>query len=256
MRLPAERAFVSWAFVLWIGIVFTLAGLVKGVIGMGLPTVAVALLGLTMAPAHAAALMLVPSFATNVWQGVAGSGLLALVRRIGGLLAGIVAGTALAAAGLLRVVEPRTAGAALGVALMLYAAYALLVSPLRVPRRHEGWMSVVAGVTTGLVSGATGVFVMPSVPYLQALDLTKDQLVQALGLTFTVATASLAVALAGSGHLDLATAGVSALALAPAVAGMLLGQAIRQRVSVRTFRLCFLVGTFAVGAGLTLKALS
>jgi len=48
--------------------VFLLAGWVKGVVGMGLPTVAMGALGLVMAPVQAAALLVVPSLVTNVWQ--------------------------------------------------------------------------------------------------------------------------------------------------------------------------------------------
>ena len=47
---------------------FLLAGLVKGVIGLGLPTIAMGLLAIVLPPAQAAALLVVPSFVTNVWQ--------------------------------------------------------------------------------------------------------------------------------------------------------------------------------------------
>src|SRR5450759_881164 len=72
---------------------FLLAGLVKGVIGLGLPTVAIGLLGLLMTPAQAAAILVVPSLVTNIWQFVAGGELLALVRRMWPMLAGIALGT-------------------------------------------------------------------------------------------------------------------------------------------------------------------
>ena len=72
---------------------FLLAGFVKGVIGLGLPTVAIGLLGLLMTPAQAAAILMVPSLVTNIWQGVVGGGLLALVRRMWPMLAGICIGT-------------------------------------------------------------------------------------------------------------------------------------------------------------------
>ena len=51
---------------------FVVAGFVKGVTGMGLPTVAMGVLGTLMLPAQAAALLLLPSFVTNVWQLFAG----------------------------------------------------------------------------------------------------------------------------------------------------------------------------------------
>src|SRR5213592_3206608 len=70
-----------------IGIVFTLAGFVKGVVGLGLPTITMGLLSLVMAP----------SLVTNVWQIAARPGLAALTRRIAPMLAGVCAGVAVGA---------------------------------------------------------------------------------------------------------------------------------------------------------------
>ena len=56
---------------------FALAGFVKGVIGLGLPTVSIGLLGLLMTPAEAAAILVVPSLVTNIWQAAVGGGLIA-----------------------------------------------------------------------------------------------------------------------------------------------------------------------------------
>ena len=72
---------------------FLLAGFVKGVIGLGLPTVAIGLLGLLMTPAQAAAILVVPSLVTNIWQFAVGGDLLALVRRMWPMLIGICVGT-------------------------------------------------------------------------------------------------------------------------------------------------------------------
>jgi hypothetical protein len=53
------------------------------------------------------------------------------------------------------------------------------------------------------MTAATGVFVIPAVPYLQALGFDREELMKALGLSFTVSTVALAWSLAGSGTLDL-----------------------------------------------------
>ena len=219
---------------------FLAAGLVKGVTGMGLPTVAMGLLGTAMAPAAAAALLVLPSFVTNVLQMTAGPGALRLVARLWPML--------------LARVDPHTASLALGLTLILYAAYALAAPNLALPRRHEVWLGPVVGVATGLVTGATGVFVVPAVPYLQALRLDKDELVQALGLSFTVSTVALAIGLATHGAFELEQLGLSALAIAPALLGMWIGQAIRARISARRFRQCFLA--FLIGLGLELASRS
>jgi hypothetical protein len=72
---------------------FLLAGMVKGVIGMGLPTVAMGLLALVMPPVQAAALLVVPSLVTNVWQLVAGPSFIALLKRFATMMVAVCVGT-------------------------------------------------------------------------------------------------------------------------------------------------------------------
>src|SRR3712207_6772309 len=112
------------------------------------------------------------------------------------------------------------------------------------------------GAATGLMTGATGVFVIPAVPYLGSLGLERDDLVQALGLSFTVSTFALAGGLTLHGALPLAATGASVFALVPALAGMSLGGWLRARVRPETFRLCFFVGLLALGGELLWKGLA
>ncbi|MCR6628863.1 MAG: sulfite exporter TauE/SafE family protein [Magnetospirillum sp.] len=174
---------------------FVLAGLVKGMIGLGLPTVAMALLGLVMPPVQAAALLVVPSLVTNVWQLAAGPRFLALAGRLWPLLAGIGLGT-WGGVGLLDGWSAAEARRTLGVILVVYAGLGLTDLHFRVPPAWERWLALPVGVVTGALTLATGMFVIPAVPYLGALGLSRDELIQALGLSFTVSTLTLAVALA------------------------------------------------------------
>ena len=64
---------------------------------------------------------------------------------------------------------------------------------------------------------------------------------------------ALAAVLARDGVLDTAVAGASLLA--PALAGMALGQWVRSRVRPELFRLCFLAALLALGAHLGLRGL-
>lgn len=227
--------------------VFLLAGFVKGVVGLGLPTITMGLLSVVMPPAQAAALLVVPSLVTNVWQIAARPGLAALARRIGGLLAGVCGGV-WAGAGWLTGSGSETVTAALGLALFAYAALGLLSVRFHVAPRHERWAGPCAGVATGLVTAATGVFVIPAVPYLQALGLEKEELVQALGLSFLVSTIALAFTLGSGGALRPAALAGSLLALAPALAGMGIGQWLRRRVEAELFRKLFFAGLLLLGA--------
>lgn len=234
--------------------VFLLAGLVKGAIGMGLPTVAIGLLSLAMTPARAAAILVVPSLVTNVWQALAGGNALALIRRLAPLLAGICLGTFVGALWL-----PSASGGQatvwLGVALVVYAALGLVKVHFKVPPRHETWLGLVMGGLTGAITVTTGVFVLPGVPYIQALDFDRDKLVQALGLSFTVSTVTLALALSHAGEMRLSLAGAALAALAAALVGMVIGQILRGRVRPETFSLWFFLGLLALGSHLALRGL-
>jgi uncharacterized membrane protein YfcA len=251
LRAAGQRAGVSR--LLFVAVVFVVAGVVKGVSGLGLPTVAVGLLSAAMPPAEAAALLVIPSLVTNVWQLAAGPALRPLLGRLWPLLCGICLGT-WAGSGFLSQHGSGWATMALGAALIGYGLIGLFGPRLRVPPRAEPWLSPCAGAATGLVTAATGVFVIPAVPFLQALALEPDELVQALGLSFTVSTLALAADLARHGAFAASLAGDSVLALLPALLGMLAGQWVRSRVQPATFRRWFFISLLGLGAHLVLRA--
>jgi len=231
---------------LFIAVVFTLAGFVKGVIGLGLPTIAMGLLALVMAPVQAATLLVVPSLLTNVWQMWSGPSLTAVIARLWPMMFAVCIGT-WAAAGLMTGAYAPLMTAVLGLALALYALSGLMTVPIKVSRRHEWWLGPVAGAVTGVIAGGTGVFVIPAVPYLQAIGLEKDNLVQALGLSFTVSTLALAANVARAGALNVSILGPTSIAVAAAVGAMWLGQYLRSRLDPPVFRRWFFAGLAALG---------
>jgi uncharacterized protein len=229
-----------------IAAVFVLAGLAKGVIGLGLPTISMGLLAVVMPPAEAAALLIVPSLVTNVWQMLGGPRLMPLMRRLWPTMLGVCVGT-WAGAGLMTGAHGQIGSALLGVALAVYAVTGLAAWRLSVRLSAEPWLGPLVGGITGLITAATGVFVIPAVPYLQAIGLEKDELVQALGLSFTVSTLALAVNLTLAGTFNLSLAAPSIGTLAMAMVGMWLGQAMRERLSPGTFRRWLFVALLVLG---------
>jgi hypothetical protein len=229
--------------------VFIVAGAVKGVVGMGLPTIAMGLLGLFLPVPVAASLITVPSLITNVWQMMRGPSTLALVRRLAPMLLGIAAGVV--AGGRVMTNAEGIARQMLGAILIVYALAGLASLRLPQPRaRHEPAWSALAGAITGVLTAATGVFVVPSVPYLNSLALPKADLSQAMGMAFTVATVSLAFHLSASRSIDQETLMTGSVLLLPALVGMWAGQWLRDSFPERVFRRIFLVAVFALGATL------
>jgi uncharacterized membrane protein YfcA len=241
--------------IIYIGAVFVLAGIVKGVTGMGLPTVAVGLLSLFLSPLEAASLMIVPSLLSNVWQLSSGEPVYPLWQRLWPMLLAIWVGT-FACSGIFAAMGATMGGGGaavtLGAALAIYGVMGLLSVRCSVPKGAEPWMAPLIGVLTGALSAASGVSTLPSVPYLQALGLKRDELVQAMGLAFTAATSALAVALAMRSALPPAVAGASLLAQFPAMLGMFIGQILRKRMDPQLFRRCFFVTLIGLGMQLLL----
>lgn len=234
-----------------VGSTFLAAGLVKGVVGLGLPVVAMALLGLMMPPAEAASLMVVPTIVTNIWQLYAGPRFGAVARRFATMMVAICAGMPL---GIGLLTGGAHATVALGAVLVAYGAIGLIAPQFAIPNRAERWCSPLIGLVTGAVTGATGVGAIPLAPYLSSLDLNKEEMIQALGLAFTVSMLALAVGLALEARFHPAVAGGSLLALLPALAGMALGQRIRERMSAAVFRRWFFAGLLALGLYMVVRA--
>jgi uncharacterized membrane protein YfcA len=231
---------------------YLVAGFVKGVIGMGLPTVALGILAAVITPAQAAAILIAPSLATNTWQMVAGPYLLGLVKRLGLMLLGMFVG-AWFGSGILTGVNAKPAAIGLGVVLILYSLLGLSKIRFSVPRHTEIWLGPLVGIATGYVMAATGVFVIPALPYLQAIGLEKDELVQALGLHFTVSTVALAFVLWDGGAFNVSLGTLSLFAIVPAMLGMYLGQRMRARISAQTFLTLMYLGLVALGINLLVK---
>jgi uncharacterized membrane protein YfcA len=238
--------------------VFALAGMIKGVIGLGLPTVSIGLLATLMPPSHALAIVIIPAIVTNIWQTFVGPYLRDIVRRLWPLMLGTALGI-WSGAGLLTGPYARYGGLVLGTLLVIYAVLGLSQIHFHVSRSHEKWVGGVVGVLTGLVAAATGIQVIPSMPFMQAIGMEKDELVQALGVYFTVATLAMSLNLADAGLLTVATALPGIVAMVAAFAGMALGQVLRARMNPVTFRRWFLTAMLLLGlylAGNTLMALS
>ena len=244
----------DWLLLAIVALIFTFAGWIKGVIGLGLPTIATGLLGLFMAPVQAASIVVLPAILTNIRQMLIGPGFLMMLRRLWPMLASVVAGT-VATAGIVAKADVRLTVSALGAALIAYSLHALYGKKLRVPPRWEGLIGAAAGLANGIISGTTGVFVVPTVPFLQALDLDKDEMVQAIGITAFTSAFALALGLGVHGALRAEAVWPAATAVAAAFAGMGLGQVVRSGLSIETFRRWVLIGLAGLGATMLSRGL-
>lgn len=225
---------------------FLVAGVAKGAIGIGLPPISVGLMTLAIPLGDALAIMAIPTLTTNIWQAIYGTGLKRMVKRFWTLAVAAMV-TVLLVAATLGQLGSAWATSWLGVLLVAYSILALVAWRPHVPFRFERWANPLAGVATGFVTGITGIAAIPFLPYMQSLEIQKDDLVQALGLLFIAITAALTVALARQGAFDAANVIGGFAAVVPTSIGVWIGQKSRNAMSPEMFRRIFLVGLLGIG---------
>jgi uncharacterized membrane protein YfcA len=233
---------------------FLLAGSVKGVIGLGLPTVSLGLLAATLDLTTAMALLLIPSFVTNIWQAVTGGNNKIILKRIWPFLC-LATVTIWIGSTALNTVNPLYLTILLGILLLAYSFFNLLGFRFSISSQHEKWSGLILGMVNGVLTGMTGSFVVPGVMYLQAIGLSRDMLVQAMGMLFTLSTIGLAFALQESNLLTPELATVSVFAVVPSIIGMVVGQKLRKSLSETKFRKIFFVAILLLGAFIIAKSL-
>lgn len=240
--------------ILVIAATFLLAGAVKGVVGLGLPTISLALLTVAFDLNTAMVLLLAPSLVTNIWQAIVGGGLsLVWARTWPFLIAATLSvwlGTVVAAR-----VPTQALVALLGGLLVVYAVLGLTRAPVKISRHLERWFGPLCGIANGVFTGMTGSFVVPGAMYLQAIGLSRDLLVQAMGVLFTLSTLALAVALQRNAILTIELSFISMAAVIPAALGMIAGQRLRKKFSDKNFRRIFFFAISVLGAYVLFVAL-
>jgi uncharacterized membrane protein YfcA len=243
----------STDFLIVAALVFLLAGFIKGIIGIGLPTISIALLAATFDLKAGLALIVVPAFATNVWQAVVGGAFVEIARRLGVFIIAAVIGIWLGV-GVLSGADAVVISGLFGIMLCIYSAVAVATPQIPPPGRLEPFIAPVMGVLSGFVAGLMGSFVVPGSLYLQALGQPRDIFVQTMGITFTCVTIALGVSLIGHGMMPKELGILSFAALVPSLLGMAAGQRFRKRIPETRFRQIFFFGMLALGLYMAMRA--
>ena len=234
-------------------VAFLMGGFVKGVVGLGLPTISLAILTATVGLKEAMVLMLFPSFVTNVWQAVTGGQLISILRRVWSFLA---AGSICIwiATGWLAKADAVLLSGVFGILLAIYGAVSLFARTLPPPGKAEPWLTPIVGAVAGIITGLTGSFTVPGIMYLQTLGLAKDIFIQAMGVVFTMSTLTLGISLAANDLMPKELGMLSIAGLVPAALGMAFGQRIRDKLSEQQFKKVLFASLIVVGAYIAVRA--
>ena len=214
---------------------FLVAGVVKGALGMGLPMISMTIMGTALGLWEAIPTLMIPSFLANLWQFSRPNPIWPLVKRFGAMNLAACLGIWISTA-FLFCIDAFVVNTIFGVVVIVYAGVNLTRVEWTIPREKEKQWGVPVGFFAGLLTGVSGLLLLPLVIYLQTLKLDKDTFVQAAGLSMFIATVIWAAALYGEGAMTIRAWTLSAIAVPPVVFGLAVGIWLRGKIREDVFR--------------------
>ena len=233
--------------------ILALGGAVKGITGIGLPLIAVSAIASVTDVQTAVALIIIPLVTANLWQALRAGRPGVMLRRFWPVVVPLILGLWWST-GMVVASGARTLNLVLGATVVVFSVVYAVSPRLRVPGPAERWSGALVGAVAGVIGGFSTVFGPPISMYLLALDLKKEEFIQAIGLLFFTGSVPMMIFYWLHGVLRPDNVGWSALACLPVFLGLAAGQWVRGRVDQETFRKVLLVMLFVVGLNLLRRA--
>ena len=234
-------------------VIFLVAAIVKGFLGIGLPAAAMAFLTLIMPPTEAIPLLWLSILATNSLQFARASDRLAIAREYWLFAAAIMISIFIASIFIADYPTGLLTGA-IGVAMVLFSLNLLLGIKLKIgPGRswHLGF-----GILAGVLGGISSIWSPIVAMYLVARDASKEKFIGTTGFLFLAGALPLGAGQLVAGILTLPVFIKSVLALCVVLVGFRIGEKLRDKVSQELFRKAVLIAFFLMGCRLILNGLS
>ncbi|MEX0971162.1 MAG: sulfite exporter TauE/SafE family protein [Paracoccaceae bacterium] len=231
--------------------IMVFAGLVKGTLGFGLPMIAISGLGSIYAAEIAIAALIIPTLATNLWQGLrngpaAAFGSLRDYWRLNLVMLVMIWATAQ----LVTSIPSHVLLLFLGGVVTFFGMVQVLGWRPQIAARHNKWLQYCVGFVSGFIGGLSGVWGPPILLFLLSLNTPKVELVRVQGLCFLTGSVVLGAAHLQSGVLNATTIPLSALLLVPTLVGMAIGFKVQDRLNQEWFRKVTLIVLVLAGANL------
>jgi len=232
---------------------FFIAGTIKGVVGLGLPTTSVGLLGQFVDPRVAIALVTMPMVVSNLWQVWREGDVLGTIRRFTPFWAPLVV--------LLYVTAFVTASVSdlilltvIGSVIVTFASISLAWTPPALPPGWDRPAQITAGSIAGVLGGLTSIWSPPMIVYFLAARVDKDTFVRASGVLLMLGTGPMVAGYWTAGILTSELALVSATLVIPTLIGFTVGEWLRRRLDTERFRRVVLWIFLAMGLNILRRA--
>jgi uncharacterized membrane protein YfcA len=229
-------------------------GWIKGMLGVGLPMVAIPLMAAFIPLREAIAIMYGPVLLANAWQALRSGYFLTALKRFWPMMASVVVGTWFGSK-MLVTIDPRWLEGIVGASVAGFSLVTLLNPTFRVSERHALWISLIIGITGGFFGGLT-LFIGPAViMFLVALHVQKEEFIGTITLVYLLGVVPTGVFYVIDGTLRQEHLVPTLLACIPVIGGMVIGTLIRGHINEILFRKILLITLVVIGLNMIRKAM-
>ena len=139
---------------------------------------------------------------------------------------------------------------AVGLTMILFGASNLFLTMPTIAKRFDGLAQAIAGSLSAIMGGLTGIWGPPAAAYLTSKGLSKDAMVQAMGVIFFIHSIPLTAGFIASGDYTLRDAILGSAVLIPCLGAVFIGENIRARMNLAQFTRAFMIMFILLGFNL------
>lgn len=218
--------------------IFLLGGIVKGTIGVGLPTITLVLLSFLFDIKDSISFILIPIIFSNLIQLMDGKNLLSILKQTKYFL---LSSILLIIPGffLLKILDSKIILLILAFLLISNSLLVLANKIITLKHYNSFWMQSFIGSLNGLATGLSSIYTMPMIFLIQSLKFEKDKLIQFMGLTFFLYSIVQITLFTSFDMMNEKALLFSSFACIPILLGLFIGRFLRKIVSENLFKLLF-----------------
>jgi hypothetical protein len=223
-----------------VSLAFFVAGVVKGVIGIGLPTTAITIMTFFVSPLMALGLNLIPMTVTNIWQFSKADNPRELIKNYKYFAISLVV-FILITSFYANQIGDNVVRLIFAVAVLLFVSLQIFGFNFKMnPKRDSLWQSSL-GTLGGIFGGAASIWAVPVTMYLLMKNVKPKQFVDISGFLIMIGCLPVSIGYIATGVFQPNMFIYGALGSVIGIVGFQIGEKLRNKVNAKTFKNLLLI---------------
>ena len=223
-----------------VSLAFFVAGVVKGVIGSGLPTTAITIMTFFVSPLMALGLNLIPMTVTNIWQFSKADNPRELIKNYKYFAISLVV-FILITSFYANQIGDNVVRLIFAVAVLLFVSLQIFGFNFKMnPKRDSLWQSSL-GTLGGIFGGAASIWAVPVTMYLLMKNVKPKQFVDVSGCLIMIGCLPVSIGYIATGVFQPNMFIYGALGSVIGILGFQIGEKLRNKLNAKTFKNLLLI---------------